>query len=533
MTFPRSAPALISLCLVLFLSFLPQSYLSAQQRPLIKPGKGIAIGIEYCLLDTPQSIKNKAPIYGELKIPAAKHYAEHVQWSEMQSAPDQPINFTRLDAFVREYQKNGFSTLTVCLKPHSPWASIDPGFSKLMINLKNASPKPKYIPAYRKWIQSVVERYDHDGKDDMPGLRAPIVYLEIGSEFSTYQPEPVKEYLNTLKHAYQAAHAASSKIQVAHAAFLTTPVDFSRAKHPRDYQKVFNSTKMHDSTHGIADMRAVLDHPKYFDVINIHPLGDPYEIEHIMRWLNYEMKQRRYHKNVIISDTINTSYIAWGPATTCQGNRQHLGTLIPPATEKDRCKLANYFTKLVDKDKKTLQWTRAFVAADHVKRTLIAAEQNIKVIHLSFTTDLPILTTKFARAGAGISAWGGMVRQNFFHQIVERYPNFYSIQQMGNHIVGYDSIERIAHKNKMIRIYKLQKKNKTVWVCWLNPGKILLPNDRVPHQKAKLKVNRSRLFYESVITKMKQTAPNRKAITAKDGFLQLDLTPTPIYVYTK
>ncbi len=516
-----------------FLSCFFVANLHAQERPLIKPGKGIAIGIEYCLLDTPQSVKNKAPVYGELGIPAAKHYAEHIQWSEMQPEKDKPINFTRLDAFIREYQRNGFSTLTVCLKPHSPWASIDPGFSKLMIGLKNASPKPKYVPHYKKWIQSVVERYDHDGKDDMPGLRAPIIYLEIGSEFSTYQPEPVKEYLKTLKHAHDAAHAASKNIKVAHAAFLTTPVDFSKVKKSRDYKKIFDATPMHDTTHGINDMRAVLDHPDYFDVINIHPLGDPYEIEHIMKWLKYEMKKRKYKKDVMISDTINTSYIAWGAATTCKGDRKHLGTLIPPAIEKDRCRLAAYFTKLVHQDRKSLEWTRAFVAADHVKRTVIAAEQGIKVIHLSFTTDLPILTTPIARAGAGISAWGGMVRQNFLHRIVERYPNFYSIQQMGKQIVGYDSIERIPHQNKLVRIYKLQKKRKTTWICWLNTDKVILPSDRVPHQKVSLKVNSTRMLIEPVITKMKQTTPEQKRLTAKNKTLQIDLTPVPVYVFAR
>ena len=97
-------------CSLLLCSYFVTT-LHAQERPLIKPGNGIAIGIEYCLLDSPQSVKNKAPIYGELGIPAAKHYAEHVEWAQMQPEKNKPIDFTRLDAFVREYQRNGFSTL--------------------------------------------------------------------------------------------------------------------------------------------------------------------------------------------------------------------------------------------------------------------------------------------------------------------------------------------------------------------------------------------------------------------------------------
>jgi len=71
-----------------------------------------------------------------------------------------------------------------------------------------------------------------------------------------------------------------------------------------------------------------LDHPELFDFINIHNGGTAYEIEHIMRWLDYETGLRKYKKPVVISDTIPTSYVGYGPATTCKGN--NLALLIPP-----------------------------------------------------------------------------------------------------------------------------------------------------------------------------------------------------------
>ena len=70
----------------------------------------------------------------------------------------------------------------------------------------NYTPKEQYYDTYMAWVEgntefshisilirvtAVVERYDCDGYNDMPGLRYPVVYYEIGDEFSTYEPESV------------------------------------------------------------------------------------------------------------------------------------------------------------------------------------------------------------------------------------------------------------------------------------------------------------------------------------------------------
>ena len=56
-----------------------------------------------------------------------------------------------------------------------------------------------------------MERYDDDGQQDMPGLRYPVRIFEIGTEFSSYEPESVEEYLEVLQACYKAAHAASNR----------------------------------------------------------------------------------------------------------------------------------------------------------------------------------------------------------------------------------------------------------------------------------------------------------------------------------
>ncbi len=75
------------------------------------------------------------------------------------------------DTWVRAVQKGGFEPVLMV----SPW----PGN-------RTANHTERYVPddmaAYTAWVTAVVERYDGDGVDDMPGLLAPIRYWEIDNE---------------------------------------------------------------------------------------------------------------------------------------------------------------------------------------------------------------------------------------------------------------------------------------------------------------------------------------------------------------
>jgi hypothetical protein len=488
-------------------------------------GNNIVIGLEYAILNNEKIVTAMAKTFAETGMTGMKHYAEAVEWGAMQKSPTAPIDYSTLDLFVGEYQKYGFTELTMCLKPHSKWGSKD----IKLLRQKNASPKPQYRNLYANWVQSVVERYDADGMDDMPGLRWPIRYLEIGNEFSSYEPEPVEDYLETLKLAYEAAHRASDRILVGHAAFLTTPVYLNVAD-PGEYDTVWQNTKRNDKHHDLNDIRAILDRPDLFDFINLHNLGDPYEIEYQMKWLKYETGLRGYTKPVIISDTLPTSYVGWGPATRCKGGK--LGLITPPTTEADRCRLAAFFTKLVNKDKRTLAWTRGFVAADHVQRTVIAAEQGIELINLAFVADIPWLTTKIFAAGAGISAWGGALLPNIKRgKIISKHPPFYAIQQIMQHLQGYESIRRVSYPDDQARIYEIKKGGGHFWVAWRDPKAVLLPEDGVPSLQIRFKTGTKKVVVEPVIIRVGQRSAKRNTVATPGGMLRTKLIHTPVYIF--
>jgi hypothetical protein len=76
-----------------------------------------------------------------------------------------------LDAWVRTVQAAGLEPIGMV----SPWPAN-----------QTATFTDRYVPAdldaYAAYVRAQVERYDHDGIDDMPGLTAPVRYWEVDNE---------------------------------------------------------------------------------------------------------------------------------------------------------------------------------------------------------------------------------------------------------------------------------------------------------------------------------------------------------------
>ncbi|MCI0543511.1 MAG: hypothetical protein L0Z49_03575, partial [Actinobacteria bacterium] len=374
----------------------------------------------------------QAEVLSEAGFTAAKPIAEAITWGVMQTGPENPIDFGRLDDMVATFQAVGFTDFTLALKPHSSWASIDAAG----LRSTNPAPRPEFLDDYANWVGAVVERYDADGVDDMPGLAHPIRHYEIGSEFSSYEPEPVDVYLETLEIAYESAHTAYPEVMVGHAAFLVMGL---LVDHPDPATILDGLSVDRYGPHDFGDIRAILDRPELFDYLNIHALAHPGEIEEMVAWLDWETAQRGYRKPIVISDTSPNPFVAFGPATMCDRPAGQMGFMFYPATEEDRCRIADYFGRVLDQDPDTLEWLRAYVAADMVKKVVISAEQGIALINTSFVIDLPFLDAPIGQAGAGNAGWGGMMRIGSG----TTYPNLLAMGQLMGKIDDSSAVRRL------------------------------------------------------------------------------------------
>ena len=486
----------------------------------------LILGMEYAL-------PGLGPEVAQTRLPGVKFLPEVFGWGKMQPREGGAINFGTLDTLVREYQDAGFAECMVGLRPDNDWASVAPNAP---LPNTSSAPKPEHVADFAAWVRAVVERYDGDGVADMPGLKQPVRYYEIGVEFSSYEPEPAADYLAMLETGYHAAHEAYADAVVMHAAFLVATA-FASNPGPEEYDAAFAAVDKRIMYHSLEDIRAVLDRPDLFDAVNFHTYSA--EVDATAQWIRYEMGQRGYDKPLVISDTLPSSFAGWGPATTCAGAPASLAIMVAPATEADRCRLADYFTKLVNGDRDTLDWLHGYAAQDMVQLSVMAADQGVAFVNTSYMQDLTGLNAPIFRAAAGNSAWAGMVDStiNWFtrtHVVTGYRPLFYALRQLANRLDNCTGVQRTATEDPAIRLYRVTRavgsESPDFWIAWHDPGTLLLPGDTVPQATLTLHTTASSLVVESLITQPNQTVPDTQTVAVQDDTASIALTPTPVFI---
>ena len=487
------------------------------------------LGVEY-------TFPGQASALAKTGITGVKYFPDIYEWGDMQKKSGGPVNFYETDRYVKEYQDAGFTSLTMALQSKSDWASVDAKGLKP----KNLSPKPEYADEWKKYVAAVVERYDMDGKDDMPGLKIPVVYYEIGTEFSTYIPEPADDYINTLAIAYKAAHEAFPGVKILHAAFLTTTAITSQTT-PETCEKDFAAAKEKYGTrilwHSLADDRKILDHPEIFDVVNFHSCGDVYEIEGIVKWLKWEMTKRGYSKPLYISDTTPTPFIAWGNAVDCNLKTEQMGIIVPPFEEADRCKITSLMKKVMDGDSASIKWLYGFLATDVVKKCVVASDMHVIQVNTAYTEDLALLKMKLLKAGAGTSAWSGMLETKVtpktnVRTVTGYRPMWYALQQVQSALGNYESMERMMYEDPHVRVYRIRKQGKESFIAWYEYDKIPLPGEAAVAKMVKIKTGLTDLKAQETIrmNPAKTDMQTTLHYPAEKGEVEIPLTNVPVFL---
>jgi hypothetical protein len=136
-------------------------------------------------------------------------------------------NWREIDEYLQLTQAFSFATLAT-IWPFAEWDQAgwgDAGDTSVIFEkeLGKGRRKPHDMDAYRKYVSALVERYDGDGIDDVPGLIYPVKYWEAGNEpglqegFDTFFVGSPEDYLEVLKTTYQAVKEADPEAMVLHA----------------------------------------------------------------------------------------------------------------------------------------------------------------------------------------------------------------------------------------------------------------------------------------------------------------------------
>ena len=162
-----------------------------------------------------------------------------VSWGQIEPTPPRgtpAYHWQALDDAILVWQLAGLDPILV-LSPRSPWASmrreqaawslqvrksLPPGEAAAALRDATGAAPPQDVrwAAWERFVGDVVERYDGDGRRDVPGLRRPLRTIQILDRVTT--PDAwvgsSHQYLRLLHHARQGAKGAFADVQVATAA---------------------------------------------------------------------------------------------------------------------------------------------------------------------------------------------------------------------------------------------------------------------------------------------------------------------------
>jgi hypothetical protein len=387
-------------------------------------------------------------------------------------------------------------------------------------------PRPEHLHEFEHWFGAVVERYDGDGRDDMPALAFPVNWFELGAVYSGFGDDYADEYLALLERAHLALRSASADALLIHAAFLTVGGLDADAR-PGNYEGVFDALDARVSILELSDLQRILDRPDLFDAFNVNALGDAGELDRLLRWLRWETNRRGYFKPVILSDAAPTPLVAWGSATRCGATGPEMGIVLAPATEGDRCRLAGFFRDLVAGKPEALAWAQGFAASDLIKKVVVAADRGVWLVNVGPTEDAEWWKSEAFRAAAGVSAWGGLVDP----QRDEMRPAFYALQQLLEGMRGRDRVQRVELDRRGLRLYAFDGPLGPAWIGWYAPAGIALPGDPIPTEIATIRAGTQRLRIEPLVTQSGRTKPETHVITTNDGTARIEFTPVPVFLY--
>jgi len=145
-----------------------------------------------------------------------------VSWKAIEpNPPDRDGNhvyrWQKLDRAIKMWQKYGFR-ITISLRLGDGWFAGPIKYRFAGWELKNSDrlPAEEYIDDYRAWITALVERYDGDGQDDMPGLRYPVLHYQVGNEYANpvFWTGTAEDYRVLLEETALAARRASPDVRI-------------------------------------------------------------------------------------------------------------------------------------------------------------------------------------------------------------------------------------------------------------------------------------------------------------------------------
>ena len=531
---------------VLLLAFIMPALACGQATPMPPPitptpapptppspnATPFTIALEYGILGV-------ADAYAATGITYAKPQLVYTVWGNVEPEPGRYV-WGPLDAVVGEYHAAGFTGLQLLLSADSPWANSQ---QPKLGDLGNTFPQEAFLNDYVAFVTNVVERYDADGIDDMPGLRYPIHDYGVEREFTGFWPGPAADYVRLLRLAYPAIKAADPQAQVLLVALLMGDV-FDAYPDQAEIDRRLTQTPSFRKS--VADIRLILSACDAYDIVDFHSLADYSEIPPTAAWIRQQLADNGCGDRPIwIGDAF--------PMSGLFG----FGGFVPPIpfwpiTGETRDAAVAWIQAVADPadpDHEAAQaWMRAETARGLVKKIVVAAAAHLRGINVGNLEDwktgiagvdkaaVPSLgaamfmglmdTTITARQPGGELPYSGQLWASARRAGAPR-PAFYALTLVAEQLDGFTGVARLD-LGEGVWAFQFERPQGPLWVLWYDAGALAFPIAPAPNGAVTLP-------FPAAAAEVRQTprtadAPAAVRVAATDGLLPLTLDATPIFI---
>jgi hypothetical protein len=432
------------------------------------------------------------------------------------------------DALVSEYQNAGLRNLQAYISPRSSWGTT---------SSVDQSIKSDQAANYRAFVQAMIERYDGDGNADMPGLRAPVRYWVVGTEWTpTVGFGTSDDYIAFLSLTRQAARAAWNDVQLGAVPFLL--FDAFEGDEPTDlqiHQRVQDpppSWRM--STLGL---RAILARPELFDYVDLHSVGDYSELPPMLRWLRSEMKSNGYEKPIWIDEATPIAYLVTPKADL---------PAIFPVTQMNQPAVAQLLLDVAHQQEpaysRAVAWMQAQVAIGLVKKVVVAMAGGAVGIQMGSTEDMLNDASTAVRdmqvQVMGSAAMSGLidVRHDSYEPCLARRPlgprpALTNLTLLAQKLGPASDGAMVAESTdvKTARVFRYDRAGRSLWIAWNDDHLLHLPDD--PAEMPALPTFSARGAGRVRVTRFATSgAGTPRDMTVADDAITLSLTSVPVLV---
>jgi len=235
-------------------------------------------------------------------------------WQSMEPRKGE-YDFRAMDSFVRRLQTTSTNIVVVTLRDISAWGGNFAAQSGYYSSDSRTATSgfPSDIGAWRDFVRTVVERYDGDGVDDMPGLTLPVKYWQVENEWMWQWKDTTENYLVFLDLTYRAIKSADPDAVVVSGA-VTGSVAFAvgEGMDPYGYFEKDNGyggsirvsreqlLRSKEYWENLDKAHALLDRGRNsFDIVDIHLYSrESYRIPPAVKWLKSVMSGYGYGKAI-------------------------------------------------------------------------------------------------------------------------------------------------------------------------------------------------------------------------------------------